>query len=259
MKTIILSIFLFTITLRCLSQPIEITYTGNMGAMIRSGEAQILIDGLHLPYGEDYLPPPSALLDSLVHSKGQYKLNLLLFTHRHNDHFNEAPVNAFLQSNKHGKALAPGQACEKIDPKYKSRLMAAEQTPAYRLSERVSVKPVRIAHSGPQRHSAIDNFAYVIEAGDKKILHLGDADCSEEALKKSGLASLSFDAAIVPSWYFSDTGSLLTVKYIRARKFIITHISPLSNPFTEQVKKNKEKVKADGVLFREIGERVVID
>jgi L-ascorbate metabolism protein UlaG (beta-lactamase superfamily) len=240
------------------AQPVVIQYTGNMGVLIKQEETQVLIDGLHLPYDKEYLPPSVGLLDSMVQSKGQYNINVLLFTHLHNDHFNEQPVNSFLRANPESRVLAPTQVISKIDKRFKNQLTEADEVPFFRIANNKLVKPLIMAHTWPQRHSAIANFGYIVELNDKKILHVGDADCSIDVFKKSGIEHLRFDVAIVPIWFFGDKASEVTLKYLYANQFIITHIDPISNPFIERVKKNVGQRCVKAVLFRNLGDRIEV-
>ncbi len=249
-------IFLLVVSSVCLAQSVVIRCTGNMGVWIQSGTTQVLIDGFHLPYDQEYLPPPAHLLDSLIHSKGRYRINVALFTHRHNDHFNESPVNEFLRLNSASSLMAPIQVIDKIDQQWKSRTISSNMKSTYQLSALVKISTLPIDHTWPQRHSAIQNVGYIVEIGSTRIVHLGDADCSEEAFQKSGISKLTFDVAIVPAWFFGNEGWQLAKKYVRAKKYIITHISPLSNPFTERLKLNIEKSGTDAAMFRKVGEQI---
>lgn len=189
-------IFLLAVSSVCLAQSVEIRYTGNMGVWIHAGTTQVLIDGFHLPYDQEYLPPPAPLLDSIIHSKGRYHINVALFTHRHNDHFNETPVNEFLRLNSASSLIAPTQVIDKIDQQWKDRLISSNTESKYQVSDSVKISTLPIDHTWPQRHSAIQNIGYIVEIGATRIVHLGDADCSEEALQKSGISKLTFDVAI---------------------------------------------------------------
>jgi L-ascorbate metabolism protein UlaG (beta-lactamase superfamily) len=259
MKRVSFFLLLAISACRTSAQPVVIQYTGNMGVLIKQEETQVLIDGLHLPYDKEYLPPSVGLLDSMVQSKGQYKVNVLLFTHQHNDHFNEQPVNAFLRANPESHVLAPAQVISKIDILFKNQLIEADEVPFFKIANNKLVKPLITAHTWPQRHAAIANRAYIVELSGKKILHVGDADCSEEVFEKSGIERMHFDVAIVPSWFFGNTASKLTIKYVHANTYVITHISPVSNPFTERIKANISQLQVKALLFQNLGDSIHID
>lgn len=259
MKRLIFFLSLIVWVYTASAQPVIIRYTGNMGVLIKKGKTQVLIDGLHLPYNKEYLPPSVGLLDSIVNSIGQYKINVLLFSHRHNDHFNEQPVNAFLRANPESTVLAPAQVISKIDTKFKNQLTATDEEPFITIAKNISVKPLILAHTWPQRHASVANIGYILELNDKKILHVGDADCSIDVFRKSKMDNLSFDVAILPIWFFGDTAGALTLKYLHADQFIITHIDPISNPFTERVKKNVSQLGIKAVLFRNLGDSIAVN
>lgn len=76
---------------------LKITYIANAGLLISFSERTILIDGIHLfkPFG--FSPVPEKVLNNIIKGEGLYKdMDYILFTHYHNDHFNEKKVNGLL-------------------------------------------------------------------------------------------------------------------------------------------------------------------
>ncbi len=105
----------------------------------------------------------------------------------------------------------------------------------------VTVTAFRFRHTNPRNYQ-IQNLGFVIQLGDKKILHLGDAEARSEHFEHLDLASLGIDAAILPVWFFQKS-SLIT-KQIAARHLIAAHIATAQ---AEQIKTSFAK-KHPGVF-----------
>jgi ribonuclease BN (tRNA processing enzyme) len=70
-----------------------VKYIANEDVLISSGNEMVLIDGFHREYEPDYLFPPKDLLESLENAKNPYnKINLLLVSHLHLDHFHPLSI-----------------------------------------------------------------------------------------------------------------------------------------------------------------------
>lgn len=238
------------------AQSVMVRYIGNMGVHIKYQDTQLLIDGLHLPYRSEYLAPPTKLLDSLTYNLGDFNTTIALFTHQHNDHFNETIVDKFLQTNVKRFIIAPIQVCNKLNPRFNSQIKSSDVIQFFQAADHVTITPFPIKHTWPVRNSNIKNHAFIIQLESKRIVHLGDADCSRDALLESGIGNQTYNVAIVPIWFFGSEYYQEALKYVIAKKYIVTHISPISSTFIEQVKKNIIKSGVDGILFRRIGDQI---
>jgi L-ascorbate metabolism protein UlaG (beta-lactamase superfamily) len=235
---------------------IKYTYVGNMGVLVDDGTHQILIDGLHLKYEDDYLYPPQELLDSLIYSKGHYKIDMLLFTHVHKDHFNVKPAIAFLKHNSKAKLIAPQQIIDTLKKnvlfgEVAQQTMSAENTEKHILAQDAFIRPVKLIHTWPKFHSWVTNYSYIISANGINTIHVGDSESSMEVYKNNIFANEQFDIAIVPMWFLGKKIASTTKKYIKAKKFIISHISPVEkngNEYEIIAKKNKINAVAFDVL-----------
>src|SRR5215207_7881776 len=82
---------------------VEITYIANEGVLIRSGDKQVLIDGLHREYGPEYAFLPDAQRVQIETAKAPFnEIDLILVSHRHLDHFHPESVGLHLQHNPKG-------------------------------------------------------------------------------------------------------------------------------------------------------------
>ena len=243
---------------------VVITYTGNMGTLITSKSNQILIDGMHLKYYDDYVNPPQQTLDSMIAGKGAYNIQLLLFTHRHRDHFNPVPVKQYLSLGKKNLVMASKQVCDSLaedkntTPYSSQQILVAENQSNYVLSKNCSIEPLFIPHTWAERHSATINYTYIITINGKKIIHFGDAHIDEATFQKAGLDKLTFDAAIVPVWFLGNASASVTKKYIHTKQLIVTHISPLEKEFTAKARANASKYNLNAIFFSELFQQAII-
>src|SRR5687767_3050542 len=71
----------------------SIRYIANEGVLIRAADRQILIDGLHREYKPAYAFLPPDLQNLLENARQPYdKINLLLVSHVHLDHFHPESI-----------------------------------------------------------------------------------------------------------------------------------------------------------------------
>src|SRR5829696_3936051 len=92
---------------------ITVRYIANEGVLIATGDKQILIDGLHREYGPAYLFPPPEMQAVLENARAPYdKINFLLVSHVHLDHFHPQSIGLYLKSNPRSVFASSGQAID---------------------------------------------------------------------------------------------------------------------------------------------------
>ena len=206
------------------SDSVTISYKGNMGVFISSGKLDVLIDGLHDFYRPDYLNTPVAELQKIFQRSGAYiKLGIALFTHFHRDHFSASLTKSFLEASPAHKA---GGAPQVVDSLPINQTINAWNRDSIIFSDNsadLKIKSFNIPHTGQQRHSQVQNVAYLLEISGKYILHIGDAETDAAAFEK--LKRRKIDVMVVPLWFLMGEGRQI-IADIRPRTVIATHISP---------------------------------
>lgn len=87
----------------------EIFYTVNAGLYMSSGNTAILIDGIHEGPSIGFSDMPSGLLKQLFRGSGMFaRLDGLLFTHLHPDHYDAGKVRLVLESRSGTALWGPG-------------------------------------------------------------------------------------------------------------------------------------------------------
>ena len=216
--------------------PVEITYIANEGVLISSDGKQVLIDGLHREYEPDYASLPPADREKIETAKAPFdKIDLILVSHRHLDHFHPESIGLHLQHNPRATLVSSQQVIEEVEKNFKNyqainaRVTAA--TPPWK--EKVAMKVagiefeiLRLSH-GTERHATIQNLGHVIKLGGKKLLHVGDADTAIENFEKFNLDEQQIDIAFIPFWFLLGTeGQTIVRDHIKPKQIIAVHISP---------------------------------
>ena len=215
---------------------VEITYIANEGVLLSSGGKQVLIDGLHREYERDYAFLPPADREKIETEKAPFdKIDLILVSHRHLDHFHPESVGLHLQHNARATLVSSQQVVEEVEKNFKNypaisaRVTAATPPWKERVAMRVAgidFEILRLSH-GTTRHATIQNLGHIIKLGGKKLLHVGDADTAVENFEKFNLDEEQIDIAFIPYWFLIGTeGQTIVRDHIKPKQIIAVHISP---------------------------------
>lgn len=231
---------------------VHITYTGNMGVLISSEKTAVWIDGLHEYYGPEYLNPPDSVLEKVYTGTARFKHpHWLLFTHYHRDHFSKKLVNRFLRPGSGHKVIGAPQVVDSFAAKEIIGAWNKNGEVIYDDSANLRIRAFDIPHTWPQRHSKVQNIAYLVEISGVRIVHVGDADTDVDAFDRIGTDAI--DVAIVPQWFDSEKGNQIIEK-LKPVKTIITHIAP-----GEKIDNNKTLNKRVAIFFERIGQSVSME
>ncbi|NER14122.1 hypothetical protein GWK08_11770 [Leptobacterium flavescens] len=209
---------------------ISLTYTGNMGVLISDGKVSVLIDGLHEKYGADYLFPPQALVQKIGSGfNGNPAPSLLLFTHRHGDHYSARLADNFLKEHPSSMLIGPGQVTSQLQKQERAIKVATDSYAKQLFAHRdILVKAFKMNHGGA-RHKTVENTAFIISLGGLNILHIGDTSWHEDIkmFDQLGLNEEDIDYLVIPYWMLlGENAEELLEKYLDGVKLIATHISP---------------------------------
>jgi len=231
-----------------LSNGFSVTYIANEGVLISSGQKQVLIDGLFRAYKPDYAFPPPTLLSTLESARAPYnEIDLILVSHLHGDHFHGESVGLHLKNNPNATLVSSAQIVDGVKKEFvgfqeiESRVK--QVTPEWKTrieykTDGIRVEVLGLRHGG-SNFSWIQNLGHVIEIGDKKLLHIGDADMTAENFASFRLHEKGIDIAFIPSWYLlSENGRKLVQEQFAPKHIIAVHVSPdEAKEVAEQIKK----------------------
>ena len=215
---------------------LTVTYIANEGVLISAGDKQVLIDGLHREYKPAYLFPPPELLSALEQARDPYnKINVVLVSHLHLDHFHPESVGLHLKNNKSAQLVSSEQIVNGVKEKFAGFGEIASRvrqvTPEWKSQTPVALDGIKIKILG-LRHSGsnftwIQNLGHVIEIGGKKLLHIGDADMTAENFSSFRLHEENIDIAFIPYWFLlSANGRSLVLDQFRPKQIIAVHVPP---------------------------------
>ena len=241
-----------------------IRYIANEGVLISAGEKQILIDGLHREYKRAYAFPPPNLQKLLENAQTPYdKINLLLVSHIHLDHFHPDSIGSYLRNNPKAMLISSEQVTgevtksftdyEKIKDQIKPVTHEWKKLTDFERDD-IKIKFLGLRHANAQ-HVSIQNLGHLIEIGCKKLLHIGDADMTEENFSAFNLAKEKIDVAFIPYWFLlSDEGRALVKNQFAPKTVVAVHISPNeAERISAQLKKDYPDVIAFTKLLEETG------
>ena len=155
-----------------------VEYLANEGVLVTGGDIAVVIDGL---FGEglpEYPVVPAAMRDSLEGGIGRFgDIDLVLVTHRHDDHFDPAAVTRHLDANPETVLVAPGDVVAAFPPdrleRYGERVQALDLPPGSHV--RLDMGGFAVEALG-LAHAEIGHVGYRIELPGLTVLHLGDSE-----------------------------------------------------------------------------------
>jgi L-ascorbate metabolism protein UlaG (beta-lactamase superfamily) len=215
---------------------LEVTYIANEGVLIASGGKQVLIDGLHREYEPGYTFLPEPYRGQIETAQPPFdRIDVILVSHRHLDHFHPDAVAAHLRHNSRTVLVSSEQIVRALETTAADfgaiRARVTAMTPALRqkvatTASGVELELLGLGH-GTGRHRDIQNLGHVVKLGGKKLLHVGDADTSAEIFGAFDLDEQNIDVAFLPSWFLiSDAGGAIVRNHIKPKHIVAVHLGP---------------------------------
>ncbi len=238
---------------------LSIRYIANEGVLISSGAKKVLIDGLHREYKPAYAFPPADLLSALETARPPYdKINLLLVSHVHLDHFHPVSIALHLKNNPKAALVSSEQVVGEVAKSFadyaKIKPQIKQVTPVWKEfveldHDGIKLKILGLRHGG-ERFRWIQNLGHIIEIGGKKLLHIGDADMTAENFAAFNLHKENIDIAFIPFWFLlSAEGRALVKEQFKPKQVIAVHISPDD---AGQVSADLKQVYPEAIAFTKI-------
>jgi L-ascorbate metabolism protein UlaG (beta-lactamase superfamily) len=206
---------------------LEVTYIANEGFMISMGSTNVLIDAL--PRSKYYLNPSDSMSARLMNGIPPFdKVDYVLVTHHHPDHFNAEMISRFLLNHPAAQLIASSETCneligDSLAAKRHSGIdlkMGGHQTVR---GDRAEIVVLRLNHVGA---ADLSNFAFVVRSNGYTFVHVGDARLSfnEEYLRTVDWGSYSVDLLFIE--YFDESSETWDIveKTIRPKHVILMHV-----------------------------------
>jgi L-ascorbate metabolism protein UlaG (beta-lactamase superfamily) len=228
----------------------EITYISNEGFMLKTESIGVLIDSLHRgeypPY--DLIQPD--VLEQMQKAVEPFdKIDLVLFTHHHYDHFDPYSTILHLSNNSKAKLVAPpqvqnilnehfseiyelveGQINSCLPKLYTSETMNFEgiELEIYHVPHGEYLVMDEITGDKVNKHATVKHLMFLISIDGKKILHVGDTvpnDDKQSLQPYKEMIDIQIDLAFLSKWFIENPqGQEIVEKYIKPKKIIIMHL-----------------------------------
>jgi len=214
---------------------VEITYIANSGFLFASGTTRILVDALY-QNGDVWEAPDKKTLKSIISGSAPFRgINYLLVSHYHADHFDAGLTSRFLVNNPKAMLLTNLQTDSvmkrslKMDPEMRRPDQVKIINAPFYGEESFDASPVKV-RCMVQRHMTAEDhdvatMGFLMDMGGKKILHMGDADYTDDNFAAYNIQNENIDVALIHYWFLlSCEGKRIIDTYIKPKKIIVTHI-----------------------------------
>jgi L-ascorbate metabolism protein UlaG (beta-lactamase superfamily) len=251
---------------------VAITYLGNEGFLIFSGGKKVLVDALFRP--DLYQIPPN-LIDALRFAQPPFdRVDLILVTHNHPDHFEPTMVRSHLQNNPDVVFVSTSDAVSRLGTNYDgfdqlqdrviSVQITAGETAQYNTSG-TALEIIRLPHAD----NPVANLGFLFTVGDNTFLHVGDYDYQGDDpsshlayMQAFNLPGKEIDFAFLP-WYLltNSRNRGIINDEIHADLVIPMHHSSYSNGDPEEVQRLLEGIANNfphSILFYQVSERWIM-
>ncbi len=251
----------------------KISYVSNAGVLLTFNKKKVLVDGLCNSVVPIFKNPPLEIQTQIIRGISPYKnIDLILFTHHHPDHFDPQSTVNFLKHHPNTVVIANQDAISEICRLHSgwanSQLIQANTLMGLNENlhevDGVKIWAISLLHEGDE-YKYVENFAYLIEVGGKKILHVGDAKPISDNYINLNLIEKNIDLLIVPFPYVGLSSARQVIeKYINPQKIAAVHLPYReldSGGWIDATRKSfrtVEKHFIDTVFFEDIGDYIYI-
>jgi L-ascorbate metabolism protein UlaG (beta-lactamase superfamily) len=189
-------------------EPLGLTYVANMGVLVSSGDAKVLIDSLFDEAKASLRVPPPATIESMLRGEPPYDgVDLVLVTHKDRDHFSPTLAVRYLEARPEPVLVAPSDAVEEMRkiasnwPAIASRIIPEGLGVRESVKKEVAHIPLTIIRTTHGTTPWPMNHMYLIEVNGWRVFHEGDASGRPDDYRGLGLESAPIDLAVVQYYW----------------------------------------------------------
>lgn len=202
-----------------MDKSLRVTLVANAGLLLEYHGTTLLLDGIYGTEGHPFSNLSPAVWQQMKAGEPPFhKVDVLLFTHNHPDHFSPEMTMEYLRHRPvKGVFLPDTQTVQKsgLPAFLKERNIPAallsQQTDrmGFRITQEITVRAFQTLHLD-RKFERVKHFCYLITFGDKNVLFTADVDYVTEDLSR--LQGIPLDAAFLNPLFF---GVLCHGKFFR--------------------------------------------
>ncbi len=230
---LILSALLAGVACSSGDKDLTLTYLDNDGFLLASGGRQVLVDALFDTSFGAYAVPSAELVGKMTTGGPPFgRIDLFLVTHDHRDHFYAPLVADFLRHHPETRLAAPKSVCDLLRKEAPAPAGIEEFDLALGGSvEReiggIKVRAYRTRHARDVDGTRAVNFAYLVELGSMKCLHIGDGpvEFNLPLYESFGLEKERIDLVFLSSFELSGPAVKFIRETVKPRYVVPMHIA----------------------------------
>lgn len=215
-----------------MDKTLRVTLVANAGLLLEYHGTTLLLDGIYGKEGHPFSNLSPQVWRQMKEGQAPFdKVDFLLFTHAHPDHFSPEMTLEYLRCRPVKGVFAPDTrtVAESGLPAFLKEqgtpcALLSEQTDrtGFRVTPDITVRAFRTRHLDKQ-FEKVRHFCYLITFGEKNILFTSDMDYVTEDLSR--LQNIRLDAAFVNPLFFSVLchGKFFRGK-LEAKQLMVYHI-----------------------------------
>lgn len=196
----------------------QLFHTVNSGLYIRLDNSVIFIDGLHTGRRFGLSDTPEEILTQLGSYSGIFRFDtLLLFTHCHDDHYDDELTAQFMAHHPGTRLVLPEES--------RGVEIERQEDGTYRFEHGpFTVHAFSSTHQGGQIMQTA-HLCYLISAGEKSWLHCGDARLSEDLVMKiKKYAGDGLEAVFLNVYHLNTEKEQRLIRMLSPRRCLISHL-----------------------------------
>lgn len=189
---------------------LRVTLIANAGLLLQYHGCTLMLDGIYGGEGHPFSCLSPAVWQEMLQGKPPFeKIDYLLFSHAHPDHFSASMVREFLEHRSvKGMFMPDGRTVEKsglVEYLKESGtqcvlLSKATDHAAYRIEPDITVQAFSTRHLD-KKFQNVHHVCYLITFGEKKILFTADVDYTQETF--DAIRQIPLRAVFVNPLFFS--------------------------------------------------------
>lgn len=238
----------------------SVTYIANEGFLIETKTGKIIVDALFGGIKGNWCDQPDdSIANLMLNGLPPFdNIDIVLVTHGHSDHFNEAMSMKFLNNNPNVKLVCPYQINEKLKNnssyvKVKNNIISIGSTvPNDTILHfgKMNLRVLRLNHGSyfekdstgqmVDLHAGVENLGYIIDLDEFKLMHIGDGSPStnKKLFTDYGIGDVVFDIVMLDRVFLGREGQELLNETIHSNNIVFMHIEPARLEYYKSIIKN---------------------